>query len=332
MQFNFKGHLYELTFNDKSILKEDGIEISNKTLTVLRKYINANNINISFVNGRGNLKNTNIIVKDFLKFHEPDLQVGIRNKKIKSKVKKEKKAKVEKSISSQNADLLVEEKIKGIQFEKMSGKNKLLIIPCSGSKLPGGNINHIQDYFLQNNAENLYGDLVNERPQRMDQYVAQLNNNPAYFEKKGGAQRFMNLLNEGNLLPAFERYAGNRSNFYKPALTNLYREKNLNSNLHILIISGLYGVLEFRDTILDYHLEISKANACWKNQGNFTLREVVTKYIHANEIENENVFYAVSPSDYEKALKPLEIWQSLWVHGGRNSNSVSCVKEFLERI
>ena len=102
--------------------------------------------------------------------------------------------------------------------------------------------------------------------------------------------------------------------------------------MHILIISGLYGVLEFRDAILDYHLEIKKQGHLWVNNNSFTLRNTVQQYMHQNNIENENVFYAVSPTNYEKALKPLKNWTSLWVNVGRGSNSAKCVRAFLENI
>lgn len=230
---------------------------------------------------------------------------------------------------SEIAKVKIKKVIKSIDFDKLKSKPKLLIIPCSGSKLPGGNINHIQDYFLQNNVEDLYNDLVNERHQRMGQYIDLLNEQPEYFEGHGGADFHMLNLNNGGYLPAIERYSGR---FYNQELRDLYFDKNLNSNLHILIVSGLYGILEFTDSILNYHLEIKKANAIWKSTNNFTLQEVTKKYIDINKIENENVFYAVSPSDYEGALKPLESWKSLWVSGGRNANSVKCVKAFLEHL
>jgi cytoplasmic iron level regulating protein YaaA (DUF328/UPF0246 family) len=332
MKFNFNGRLYELSFDSKPILKEDGNEITGKTFSILKDYIDTNSIGVPVLDGKGKPKNTHILAKDFLRFYEPEPQVLIKNKEIKSKTKRVKKPKVLKSILSQNADSVINEIIGQIDFDRMSKKNKLLIIPCSSSKVSGGLRANNQNYFLQNNQNGVYEEFLNQRFQRSLQYIELLHNNAAYFEKKGGNQSFIDIFNEGNLLPAFVRYAGTRSDFYKPALTNLYCNKNRNTNLHILIISGLYGVIEFRDAIINYHLKINGPNACWMNVGNFTLRNSVQQYMDINNIEGDNVFYAVSPSNYDKALKPLGNWKSLWVDIGRGSNSAKCVRRFLENL
>jgi hypothetical protein len=235
---------------------------------------------------------------------------------------------------SELAKVIIKKVIKSIDFDKLNSKPKLLIISCSGSKLPGGNINLLQDYFLQNNVENLYNDLVIERHQRMEQYVELLNEQPEYFEGHGGADVHLLNLNNGEYLPAFERYSGR---FYNQELRNLYNDKNLNSNLHVLIISGLYGVISFQDTIINYHLMIDNPNAIWGGEDNLTLRNTVQQYMHDNKIKEKNVFYAVSPSTYEDALKPMPEWTDLWIdvpnaRNGNNAYSAQCVRAFLENL
>jgi cytoplasmic iron level regulating protein YaaA (DUF328/UPF0246 family) len=235
---------------------------------------------------------------------------------------------------SEIAKLKIKKVIKSIDFDKLKSKKKLLIISCSSKKVEGGDMNYVQNYFLQNNAENLYNDLVNERHHRMGEYVELLNEQPDFFENHGGADVQMLNLNNGQNLPAIDRYSGR---FYNQELRNLYNDKNLNSNLHVLIISGLYGVISFQDTIINYHLMIDNPNAIWGGEDNLTLRNTVQQYMHDNKIKEKNVFYAVSPSTYEDALKPMPEWTDLWIdvpnaRNGNNAYSAQCVRAFLENL
>jgi len=235
---------------------------------------------------------------------------------------------------SEIAKVKIKKVIKSIDFDKLKSKPKLLIIPCSSKKVEGGDLINLQNYFTQNNDENLYNDLVNDRHQRMVQYIDLLNEQPGYFENHFGADFHLLNLDNGEYLPAIDRYSGR---FYNQELRNLYNDKNLNSNLHILIISGLYGVISFRDTIINYHLTIDNPNAIWGAEDNLTLRNTVQKYMHDNKIKEKNVFYAVSPSTYEVALKPIPEWTDLWINvpnagNGNNAYSAQCVRAFLENL
>jgi len=329
MEFKFKGYLYDLIFEDKPVLKEDGNEIKGKILSILKDYIATNNIEISIFDGKGNPKNTHTLANDFLRFHEPKFKRAVKANKKKPNTQNDKKMKQDKSLSSQNADLLVAEKIMSIPFERMSREKKLLIIACSVTKNPGGNVANYKNFFESGNDTRIFNDIIVEREVRVNQYRNVLKNNISYFLNYGGVDIQSSNLNGQEYLPAIERYSGR---FYNQELKELYFDKNSNSNLHILIVSGLYGILEFTDSILNYHLEINKANAIWNSKNNFTLQEVTKKYIEINKIENENVFYAVSPSGYEDALKPLESWKSLWVSGARSAYSIKCVEEFLKQL
>ena len=136
MEFNFNGHLYELTFEDKPVLKENGLLISNKTLSVLRKYINANSINILLFNRNGKPKNTYSIVRELLTY----------NSKLVSKRKKEMKS----SFGLNHPKKIKLTKLKKkevLDFGELNNKPKLLIIACSDSKVDGVAINNEQNYF-----------------------------------------------------------------------------------------------------------------------------------------------------------------------------------------
>ena len=58
----------------------------------------------------------------------------------------------------------------------------------------------------------------------------------------------------------------------------LYLQKINNNKLHLLIISGLYGLLKFDDLIPDYHFEMKK-NPTWKQPLNNSILNAVKKYI-----------------------------------------------------
>jgi cytoplasmic iron level regulating protein YaaA (DUF328/UPF0246 family) len=208
-----------------------------------------------------------------------------------------------------------------VDFEKIKDKNKkkLLIIGCSATKLSGGDKfqnNFFETYDGVKDYRNVilgkYSDLLND-PKQID-----------YFNKKrreiGLVDNiyFNNQINDNLFLPALERYSG--GSFFTPTHRSLYYKKNQQSNLHILIISGFYGILEFRDSIIDYQLDINKFKV-WNNTN--VINQTAKKYIEDNGIDKDLVFYSLSPTSYEKALKPDKAWHSLWKirQGGRSVNT-----------
>jgi cytoplasmic iron level regulating protein YaaA (DUF328/UPF0246 family) len=200
-------------------------------------------------------------------------------------------------------------------------KNKLLIIGCAGTKIPGGE-------EIQKNDFSNHESIIEDRNKVLEQYNTLLNNPipQNYFNKSRRGMRavdntyFMNQINNKLFLPALERYSGGR--FYSRELKELYKQKNNDCNLHILIVSGLYGILEFTDSIIDYQLEIDKFKI-WSEESNRSINEAVVKYMADKKIENDLVFYSLSPTNYKSALKPHEAWHDLWqmVPNGRNANT-----------
>lgn len=246
--------------------------------------------------------------------------------KNKTSESKEKSKTIKKE--SESANQKIESLITSLDWEKIKDKNKkkLLIIGCSHSKNGGGEVNIEQDYFAQQN------ELIINRNLRFVHYNDLLQNDQGYFEEQFD---YFNEQNNNHVFkPAIERYNGR---FYSKILRQLYLEKNQNSNLHILIISGLYGVIEFRDSIIDYHLEISK-RPLWTMQSNTIIHNTIANYILENKIDNEMVFYALSqagPYSYVKALKPIDTWKSLWITHGRNSSltySAEALQIFLNSL
>lgn len=246
---------------------------------------------------------------------EGNIVLQTKNKTSESKIKAETS---KKDIFS--ADQKIESLINSLDWEKIKNKNKkkLLIIGCSHTKNNGGEVNLQQDYFAQQN------ELIINRNLRFDDYTDLLQNDQEYF---GERFDYFNEQNNNHVFkPAIERYNGR---FYSEALKQLYQEKNQNSNLHILIISGLYGVIEFRDSIIDYHLEISK-NPIWTFPDNTIIHNTIANYILDNQIDNEMVFYSLSQGgnhSYVNALKPIEDWKNLWITHGRGATAVRFLRD-----
>lgn len=134
---------------------------------------------------------------------------------------------------------------------------------------------------------------------------------------------------------AIDRYTGK---YFTEELRNLYEEKIKSNSLHLLILSGLYGVLRYDDSIIDYHLEITK-NPLWKKKNDLTIINSIKRYIEENQIPEENVFYSLSKNGYVQALKPIKLWNNLWVNGNDNEKIVNLInssrfldEEFLPRL
>ncbi len=218
-------------------------------------------------------------------------------------------------------------------------KNKLLIIGCAGTKIPGGE-------EIQKNDFSNHESIIEERNKVLEQYRKLLDNPTPqdYFNKSrrgiGAVDNtyFMEQINNKFLLPAVERYSGGI--FYSNELKKLYKQKNEESNLHILIVSGLYGIIEFTDSIIDYQLEIRDNYPFnfWSEEKNRSINEAVVKYMADNKIGNDLVFYSLSPTNYKSALKPHEAWHDLWqmVPNGRNANTYKSADylktEFLPKL
>jgi cytoplasmic iron level regulating protein YaaA (DUF328/UPF0246 family) len=225
--------------------------------------------------------------------------------------------------------------IKKFDLDKLSDDNrpKLLIIGCSDSKKNGGIdnfISHFNNPNIQDNRENSIIEYNNYREDNPNDFNKSRNNAPV------DVIYFNNAFNIQYCMRAIDRYNSGRSIFYSNyGLRNLYLQKINNKKLHLLIISGLYGLLRFDDCIPDYHFEMSK-NSTWKNANDFSILDTVREYLNANNIPNENVFYSLANNDYKKALKPEENWKLLWINSKGNGalkNSAQFIaEEFLPRL
>lgn len=218
---------------------------------------------------------------------------------------------------------------------KNDSRPKLLIIGCSSSKSKGGTFECI-NYF----DNNKYQEILDNRVSSFQIYSQIIERNPGYFNKKREKIKveldyFKNCVKSPLYKRAIDRYTGK---YFTEELRNLYEEKIKSNSLHLLILSGLYGVLRYDDSIIDYHLEITK-NPLWKKKNDLTIINSIKRYIEENQIPEENVFYSLSKNGYDQALKPIKLWNNLWVNGNDNEKNVNLInssrfleEEFLPRL
>ncbi len=237
------------------------------------------------------------------------------------------------------SDITINEVLQKFDLNKLKDKSKkkLLIIPCSDKKRASGTEFYERNYF---NSEN-YKYLNVVREIRKYHYLEHIDSNPYHFIGKKDilgngnivpidSNYFKSCLNGNNYVTAMERYEGK---FYTNEHRILYFEKNSNANLYILIVSGLYGLLQFNDEIIDYHFEISNGPNIWGN----CLTKTIKQYINENEIEDDMVFYSLSEK-YLKNIIPSEQWNNLWINNIGNSRqanlkySADCVLRFLNLL
>ena len=272
---------------------------------------NFNDFTIAF-GGNGNNKN----------IPTPKSPLTKENKKSSSKNNKE----VKNNFNDKKIDPL----LKSLNWDKLKNKKtpKLLIISCCDTKSKQPNNLNNAGYINYDFGVNI----SNTRIERLEFYQGL---QPDYFyEKERNGELvdkdyFMDCLNINNRSEALDVYGSNRSPFYKTEMKDLYRTKIANSNLHLLIISGLYGIIKHSDYINDYHLNIDEGLNLWGNE----LSDAIHQYQEMNNIDNDAVFYSLS-NTYLPYLNPVcPQWNNLWINQlGHGHNQASDLSIFLEML
>lgn len=317
-KFIFENIDYKLTFFPKEsaiVYINEKIYTGNRTV-LLKKYIAFLGLDIK-LDGLTPQQLSSIVLKHF------SGQNNSQNKKISPK------ASSKTTIKNLPAEKKIEELLKNLDWKKLKDKKtpKLLIIGCCDAKSQqpiglanGGIVNYN------------FGTLINTSRVNRNTFYTGL---PAgYFnrKKRGGALvnklYFMNALNNNNRRQSLDVYGSVRSPFYNPAMKTLYRTKIQNCNLHLLIVSGLYGIIRHDDYINDYHLEIKKGPNVWGN----IISNAVSDYIRVNNIDNDAIFYSLS-GNYLPFLNPQPNWKNLWLnHEGYGDNQANDLMFFLNNI
>lgn len=219
----------------------------------------------------------------------------------------------------------IDELLENLDWKKLKDKNipKLLIIGCCDAKSQ-------QPIGLANGERvnyNFGAPINGSRDIRLAFYNALPAN---HFDNRpnGAHAYYLAALNNVNRREALVVYGSNGSPFYNPVMKALYRSKIQNCNLHLLIVSGLYGVIRHDDYINDYHLGINRGPNVWGN----TISNAVSDYVRVNNIDNDAIFYSLS-GNYLPFLNPQPNWKNLWLnHGGHGHNQANDLRIFLDNI
>jgi cytoplasmic iron level regulating protein YaaA (DUF328/UPF0246 family) len=179
----------------------------------------------------------------------------------------------------------------------------LLVIPCCKRKIQGGINFNDQLTFFEN--ENNVFDLIERRNQRLTQFEHLLNNNEEYLE-------------------AWERYDGTIYRKLKQ-YQNLIDKLIQNKIIDIVIVSAMYGLINYNTKIKNYDLSMGQLGGVkfWNN-GNL-LTNSLNFYIAENQISS--VYTFLSPNQYYIALFGDNFNQinheQIWPIGLRGVNKIN---------
>jgi cytoplasmic iron level regulating protein YaaA (DUF328/UPF0246 family) len=175
----------------------------------------------------------------------------------------------------------------------------LFIIPCCSRKNPGGNASNAGNTFFEN--ENICTQLISLRNIKMRQSPPSNHN---YFMR------------------AWDRYDGviyRRLKQHQTLIDSLMK----NECLDIIIISALYGVINYDTYINDYDLELSANNGIsfW-GQGN-VISNSINRYCENTDVQQ--IYSFLTPNTYYRGLSAnaleLNHFQS-WPVGIRGATNV----------
>lgn len=185
--------------------------------------------------------------------------------------------------------------------DKSNSKMKtLIIIPCCKRKLMGGiQINQPQTFFEN---DNILPELILKRNNRIQN---------------------ISVVDQFDFLPAWERYDGH---LYRKLKEHQILIDSLiqHGYLDIIIISALYGVINYNTPINNYDLRINELNGInyWKNQN--TLSNAINLY--CEEKNYKNIYTYLTPNSYYKAALGLNEnlieHEQVWPIGLRGINNI----------
>ena len=292
----------------------------------------AQNIYTYFSNTHNNIKRAELIHNWMLNNDIEEITVRVcsngneiessnttKNKKKSSKSKKTNKKNNSTFYQTNEFSKLVN----SLNLDKLKTENgpKLLIIGCSNSKSTQPNSLDNDNYENYN-----FGNQIISCREIRKNYYREIPINYFNGQNRNGVivdkPYFMNALNN-NPQKALDLYGSNQSPFYNPQIKGLYRLKIETTNLHLLIISGLYGLVKHSDYINDYHLEIYKGRNIWVN----SITNAINQYINDNQIDHNLVFYSLSDK-YLNKINPNTQWKNLWISHDRGQTSAKFLKEY----
>ena len=124
------------------------------------------------------------------------------------------------------------------------------------------------------------------------------------------------------------------------ALSPVYTKKINDKDYH-LVYTGTAGVRNNSNGINNgnlntrilWHLSGNKTVSSLRSGTMSTFRRTIGSLLaDDNKIESDLIFYSLSPTGYENALKLKPEWHNLWVGNDRGKNSAKYLKKNLSRI
>ena len=169
----------------------------------------------------------------------------------------------------------------------------LILIPCSASKRKlGGTIYNISSSIL-NYLTNSYKERLLSLRKRLFKYFS------LQFGQDVDHQDEYNI----HYLEAYMRYTGKYSQIYRQISPSSWYKLKQNTNLDLVIVSALYGLLRYDETIRYYNKTMkdkmgnNTLKTWWKNNG---LCKILKDYVDKNHITK---IYNVLSKDYTEALR-----------------------------
>ncbi|MCS7135621.1 MAG: peroxide stress protein YaaA [Nitrososphaerota archaeon] len=175
----------------------------------------------------------------------------------------------------------------------MKGKT-LILIPCCGSKNPGG----FTIYNGKRCIANYLSVNVGKRLMELRRHVA-----IAFGERLGPDVGVEVLGTQISYMKAYERYCGN---LYSKISKSSWEKLNDSQNLSLVIVSAFYGILRHDELIRNYNRAMNKdrvdgvlLKTWWSRQG---LCDILLDYIIKNRIETVHDFLSIN---YSEAIWPF---------------------------
>ena len=175
----------------------------------------------------------------------------------------------------------------------VEGKKHLIIIPCCKEKIDPLGIQNNPTYFFNNaNGINITN-LINTR-------VDVLDNHPNALIAQNFYDKAWNLY-DGHLYKNLKKSQ------------ELIENKLTDGKLEIIIISALYGVVNYTSCINKYDLEMDKTRNQWGN----IIREAIVQYIEDNKIDTihsflrRETYHLAATNDIEFNIRHRAYWADL---------------------
>ncbi len=176
----------------------------------------------------------------------------------------------------------------------LMGQKTLILIPCCGSKNPGG----FPSYDGTSCIVNYLSPNVGKRLMELRRQVAM-----AFGEELGPDVGVAIPETQISYMRAYERYCGK---LYSRITKSSWKKLNSSQNLSLIIVSAFYGILRHDEFIRSYNraMNIDKVNGVllktwWRRQD---LCDFLLDYVTKNEIKVVHDFLSIN---YSEAIWPL---------------------------